>query len=113
MGQGQITTNPGTVASLGRQCRPVAETDVKPGGSSLAEGWTPRSELACRSILITCRGAWQGTFSLLTSTWTSVGDKLVAVANETSSTDGGSADEFDHVRQRESVPGVSGGRHYA
>lgn len=67
-------------------------------GGALSDGWAPPRGFACASAVTTCQGAWNGTFQEMGSTFTSVGDKLLATVGVIGTTDDDSADQFDATR---------------
>lgn len=108
-----IDINRDAVRDLGNKCA-TAGSHVKQGTSQLDGGYVPSTELACKSMWVTCQGAWSATFTRMSTTTTSVGGKLQTVANLVGTTDQALVDQFRPIAATEpdTVPGAHGGRHY-
>lgn len=94
---GEMTVLPNDLLALGQTVYGVGQRVVG-AGTPLTDGWAPPEGMDCRSVLITCQGAWNGTFHEMSSTFTSIGDKLNATVGTVASADDDSADQFDATR---------------
>jgi hypothetical protein len=102
------------VCTLGRTFAGTGDDVVGRGATQVENGWVPNVELACRSMWLTCQGAWSATFSRQSSTVSSTGHKLQTAANVVGNSDSAGAEQFRPVVNTEPtyVPGANGGRYY-
>lgn len=109
-----IDIDTAAVCTLGGACASTGEEVVEPGARQVENGWVPNVDLACRSMWLTCQGAWFASFSRQAAMVSSTGHKLQAAANIVGGSDGAAADQFRTVPRVEpaSVPGAGGGRYY-
>lgn len=97
MAAGQMTINPDGMLPLATAAHGVGE-QMPGAGGALSDGWAPPRGFACASAVTTCQGAWNGTFQEMSSTFTSVGDQLLATVGAVGTAEDDSADQFDATR---------------